>query len=164
MSALSWWLTYLSSLILSFQDTTYMCVLYIYIHDGMKWHIYVQNMVLDYLGSLKSGWYGCHLDWIDGDVHAWVHDHRRMSKEQTMCSESDYSCCCSQCVGLNSVAKNKYFRSDLIHYYHPKLVFTHTHIDRTLHANTAAGHDHPKYPVQRTCQKVRLNVICRRWC
>jgi hypothetical protein len=66
----------------------------------------VQYMVLVYLGSVKV--------WVDMDV-IWtelkamcMQDHRRMSKGQTMCSESDHSCRCSQSVcGLEFCGKGE---------------------------------------------------------
>ena len=51
-------------------------------------------------------------------------------------------------------------RSDLIHYYHPRLVFTHTQVDRTLlhdaNTNSMRGTQNILY-MERACKKCLAN-------
>jgi len=71
------------------------------------------------------------LDGIEGDVHARPQKNVKGAKRCAL-KATTAAAAVRQCVGLNSAAKEKCFRSDLIHCYHPRLVFTHTQVDRTL--------------------------------
>ena len=125
MCALSWWLTYYQVFDLSFQNI-------------------IRNVSRYFHGTDVCTRYGVGVSWQRkslGDMDViWTELKGCACKTTEECQRSKRcalkattaAAAVRQCVGLNSAAKEKCFRSDLIHCYHPRLVFTHTQVDRTL--------------------------------